>query len=69
MLGFHPVGPPGQMSLTTLFPSLAASLKGVRPRLLGTMSSGTDWSNSASRAIMRSMAWHAVVLLGCSIKM
>lgn len=69
MLALHPVSPPGQTSLTTLFPSLAASLKGVRPRLLGTMSRGTDWSNSASRAIIRSMAWHAIVLLGCRIRM
>lgn len=69
MLGFHPVSPPSKTSLTTLFPSLAASLKGVRPRLLGTISSDTDWSNSASRAIIRSMAWHAIVLLGCRTKM
>lgn len=55
--------------LTTVFPSLAAILKGVRPRKLGTMSSGTDWSISASRAIMRSMTWQAVILLGCRTKM
>lgn len=56
-------------TLTTMFPSLAASLKGVRPLLLGTMSRGTGWSSSASRVNIRSMAWHAVVLLGCRTKM
>lgn len=60
---------PNQASLTTMFPSLAASLKGVRPREFGTISRGTDWSSSASRARIRSMAWHAIVLLGCRTKM
>lgn len=55
--------------LTTMFPSLAANLKGVRPLLLGTMSRGTDWSSSKSRANIRSMAWQAVVLLGWRTKM
>lgn len=55
--------------LTTVFPSFAASLKGVRPLELGTISRGTCWSSSASRAIIKSMTWQAMFLLGCKTKM